>query len=36
MTVAVRVRDVAKRFRIYHRRNLTLKQALLQRRRGVF
>ncbi|HZU17971.1 MAG TPA: ABC transporter ATP-binding protein [Candidatus Dormibacteraeota bacterium] len=34
--VAVRVRDVSKRFRIYHRRNLTLKQALLQRRRGVF
>jgi ABC-type polysaccharide/polyol phosphate transport system ATPase subunit len=36
MTVAVRVQDVSKRFRIYHRRNLTLKQALLQRRRGVF
>ncbi len=34
--LAVRVRDVSKRFRIYHRRNLTLKQALLQRRRGVY
>jgi ABC-type polysaccharide/polyol phosphate transport system ATPase subunit len=34
--VAVRVREVSKHFRIYHRRNLTLKQALLQRRRGVY
>ncbi len=36
MAIAVRVRDVSKRFRIYHRRNLTLKQALLQRQRGVY
>jgi ABC-type polysaccharide/polyol phosphate transport system ATPase subunit len=32
--LAIQVADVSKRFRIYHQRFVTLKQAVLQRRRG--
>src|ERR1700730_3529718 len=33
-TAAIQVHEVSKRFRIYHQRFVTLKQTLLQRRRG--
>ncbi|MGH7643079.1 MAG: ABC transporter ATP-binding protein [Candidatus Dormibacteria bacterium] len=32
----VEIRDVSKRFRVYHERNTTMKQSLIARRRGRF
>lgn len=34
MTVAIRLQDVHKRYRVYHRRNQSLKDVVLQRRLG--
>ncbi|GEL97652.1 ABC transporter ATP-binding protein [Cellulomonas terrae] len=36
MTASIEVDHVAKRFRIYHERNQTLKSAVMRRRRAVF
>ncbi|MGB6770956.1 MAG: ABC transporter ATP-binding protein [Candidatus Dormiibacterota bacterium] len=33
---AIEIKDVSKRFRVYHQRNTTLKQSLIDRRRGRF
>jgi len=36
MAAAIRVLGLSKKFRLYHQRSATLKQTLLQRRRGVY